>query len=95
MANFFLGKAIESILNQSFSKFELIIVNDNSTDKTQQIIEQYHPRDNRIFFKNNEIQCGPSKTSNRGIAIASGTYIARMDADDISHPLRFEKQIVF
>ncbi len=91
----FLIQAVNSILNQTFHDFELIIINDCSTDGTQQVIEHLKLKDNRILLINNKARSGPSKSANLGIAIAKGTYIARMDADDISHPLRFEKQISY
>ena len=91
----YLGQAIESILGQSFSNFELIIVNDGSTDDSQKIIDYYRDKDQRIIQIINIENCGLTKSLNLGINIAQGTFIARMDADDISLPTRFEKQIKF
>ena len=91
----FLPLAIESILNQSFSNFELIVINDNSTDETQEIIEHFCSIDDRIILINNSKNVGPFISANKGFALARGAYIARMDADDISQPTRFEKQINF
>lgn len=76
-----LSKAIDSILTQSFSDFELIIVNDGSTDNSEQIISGYN--DPRIVHIANEVNSGLVFTLNKGIGRASGKYIARMDADDI------------
>jgi glycosyltransferase involved in cell wall biosynthesis len=91
----YIGQAIESILGQSFKDFELIIVNDCSKDNTPKIIEDYARRDPRIVCKVNAVNLKLSKALNVGIGIARGKYIARMDADDISMPDRFEKQVSF
>lgn len=89
----YLREAIDSILNQTFSDFEFIILNDGSTDKTEEIILSY--TDPRIVYVKNEENLQIVKTLNKGIALAKGKYIARMDADDISMPERFEKQFEF
>lgn len=89
----YLREAIESILNQSFDDFEFIIINDASTDKSIDIIKSFN--DKRILLINNEINLGLTKNLNRGIDLAKGIYIARMDVDDISHKDRFIKQIDF
>jgi glycosyltransferase involved in cell wall biosynthesis len=87
----FLRKAIESILNQTFKDFEFIIINDGSTDKTQEIVDSY--KDPRIVVIKNQQNIGLPKSLNKGLEIARGEYIARMDADDISLPDRLEKQV--
>ncbi len=89
----YLREAIDSILSQTYSDFEFIIINDCSTDSTEEIILSYS--DNRIVYIKNEKNMGVAATLNRGLDIAKGEYIARMDADDISLPKRFEKQIGF
>ncbi|MEI6352473.1 MAG: glycosyltransferase [Candidatus Nomurabacteria bacterium] len=96
----FLKEAIESILNQSFQDFELIIINDASTDNSLNIINKYSDNilyKNKIKIINNKENLfskhGIVKVLNSGMKIANGKYIARMDADDISLPERFEKQI--
>lgn len=89
----FLREAIDSILNQTFSNFEFIILNDGSTDKSEEIILSYS--DERIKYIKNENNLQIVKTLNKGLALAEGAYIARMDADDISYPQRFEKQYQF
>jgi len=91
----FIGKTIESILDQTFRDFELIIINDNSTDNTRQIIERYSQKDNRIISINNPENYGTFISANLGLKNARGIYVARSDSDDISHPTRFEKQIDF
>ncbi len=88
----YLKEAIESILNQTFRDFEFIIINDGSTDKTLEIIQSFaDPRIRLINQENKGIIC----SLNKGIAESRGKYIARMDADDISLPERFEKQYKF
>jgi len=89
----YLSEAIESILSQTFKDFEFIIINDGSTDQTENIIKSYN--DSRIIYKKNVENLGLSKSFNIGIALSHGEYIARMDADDISVPKRFERQIQF
>ena len=87
----FLREAIDSILSQTFRDFELIIINDGSTDNTESIIKSYS--DTRIRYVKNEKNLRLIKTLNKGIDLAKGKYIARMDADDIALPQLFEKQI--
>lgn len=89
----FLQESIESILNQSYSNFELIILNDKSTDESLEIIKKLQAKDNRITIIDKEQNVGPANLRNEGINAAKGTYIALMDADDIAAPTRFEKQI--
>lgn len=89
----YLKESIDSILNQTYTDFEFIILNDGSTDNTEKIILSYD--DQRIVYVKNEENLQIVKTLNKGIAISKGKYIARMDADDISLPERFEKQIKF
>lgn len=89
-----LKEAISSILNQSFSDFEFIIINDGSIDDTQQIIEQFAARDSRIR-RVNQKNAGLTVSLNKGVNLARGRYIARQDADDASFPHRFEKQMFF
>lgn len=89
----FLKDSIDSILNQTFKDFELIILNDGSTDRTEDIILSYS--DPRIRYVKNEQNLKLIKTLNKGIDLARGKYIARMDADDISLPTRFEKQVKY
>jgi glycosyltransferase involved in cell wall biosynthesis len=83
--------AIDSILNQSFTDFEFLIIDDGSTDQSAQIFKSY--ADSRIRFLRNPKNLGLVPTLNRGLSEARGKYIARMDADDISEPLRFESQV--
>ncbi len=91
----YLKQAIESILNQTFTDFEFLIINDCSTDNSLKIIRQMHDVDNRIRLVNNEKNLKLTSSLNKGIDLAKGKYIARMDADDISMPQRLEKQYEF
>lgn len=88
----YLAEAIKSILNQIFRDFEFIIINDKSTDNTLNIIKRYSKKDKRIKIINNPKNMGLTKSLNKGLRIAKGEYIARMDADDISLPERFQIQ---
>ncbi len=87
----FISQAIESILNQSFSDFELIIVDDGSTDNSLAIAKQYESLDSRIKIYSQTNQ-GISKTRNYLVSLASSEYLAWMDSDDVSMPLRLGKQ---
>jgi len=89
----YLKEAIGSILGQSFSDFEFLIINDGSTDSSVKIIKSYD--DPRIRFIANEKNLGVIPTLNKGFALAQGEFIARMDADDISLPKRLELQADF
>ncbi len=89
----YLRETIDSILNQTFADFEFIIINDASKDSTEEIIKSYE--DDRIVYLINEQNLGVAGTLNRGLDAAKGEYIARIDADDIAMPQRFEKQVAF
>lgn len=91
----YLPEAIESILNQTFTDFEFIIIDDGSTDNSWDIIQEYAAKDSRIVAVKNEENLKICKTLNKWIALAIWKYIARMDSDDISLPDRFEKQVTF
>lgn len=91
----YLTEAVDSILGQTYSDYELILINDKSTDSSGDILNQYANQDPRIVILENEYNVGLTKSLNIGLAIAKGEYIARMDADDISVPDRFEKQVAF
>lgn len=83
-------EAVQSVLNQTYNNFELIIINDGSTDSTRSIIESF--KDKRIIIIN-QVNKGLVNSLNLGIQRSRGIYIARMDADDYCLPKRFEKQI--
>lgn len=78
----FIGRAIESVLNQNFQDFELIIIDDGSTDNTFQIINQWAKKDKRIIILKNEKNLGVPKSLNRGLKVAKGEYVALIDDDD-------------
>jgi glycosyltransferase involved in cell wall biosynthesis len=87
----YIAQAIQSILNQTFTNFEFIIINDGSIDKTESIIKKFN--DPRIIYVKNELNKNIVESLNIGIDLAKGPYIARMDADDIADKFRFEKQL--
>jgi glycosyltransferase involved in cell wall biosynthesis len=89
----YIGEAIQSVLNQTYPHFELIILDDGSTDSTKSIIRSFS--DWRIKLEVEVENRGIVFQLNKGLSIAKGQFIARMDADDISLPTRFEKQIEF
>ncbi len=88
----YLSEAIESILNQTYENFEFIIVNDGSTDQSLKIIRNFEMSDSRINIISRD-NTGIVGALNDGLEIASGEYIARMDADDVSLPDRLEAQV--
>jgi glycosyltransferase involved in cell wall biosynthesis len=90
----FLREAIESILSQTFTDFELIIMDDGSTDGTSAILDHYQRLDDRIRVYRHEHQ-GLIASLNRGCHIAQGKYLARMDADDVSLPERLARQVEY
>jgi hypothetical protein len=89
----YLSQAIESILSQTFTNFEFIIIDDGSTDNSLNIIKTYD--DPRIVLIRNETNLKLINSLNKGISVARGKYIARMDADDISLPERLARQVEF
>lgn len=89
----FLREAINSILMQTFKDFEFLIINDGSADKTAHILKTYN--DSRIRIINHKGNKGLISSLNEGVKLAKGKFIIRMDQDDISLPLRLEKQIGF
>jgi glycosyltransferase involved in cell wall biosynthesis len=90
----FVAAAIESILNQSFTDFELLIIDDGSTDRSLSILQRYAVQDSRIRLRSRPNQ-GFVKTLNELLTQASGELIARMDADDVALPDRFARQVAF
>lgn len=88
----YLALSIESILRQSHSNLEFIIINDGSNDNSLEIIKKYQQSDGRIQIISRENK-GLAYSLNEGISLASGDWIARMDADDIALPTRFENQL--
>ena len=91
----YLAQAIDSILTQTFADFEFLIIDDCSTDGTASILAEYARRDSRIKILRQAQNLGVAGALNVGCRQAQGEYIARMDADDVSLPMRFEKQVRF
>lgn len=89
----FLREAIDSLLRQTYGNWELLAVNDGSTDKSRDIILSY--TDSRIQLIENEHNIGIIGTKNRAIDLAKGKYIATLDADDVALPTRIEKQVAY
>lgn len=89
----YLKECLESILNQSFTDFECLIIDDGSTDGSAAVIESF--RDPRVRFVRNERNMGISHTRNRGFDLARGTYVALMDCDDVCPPERLDRQVAF
>ena len=91
----FLAGAIESILRQTFTDLEFIIVDDGSTDGSAALIQEYAERDSRIRFLRLAENKGVAVARNTGVARATGKYLTAMDSDDVSLPQRLEKQAAF
>lgn len=91
----YLKEAIESVINQTFKNWELVIINDCSTDSTSEILTEFALADERIKVHTNEVNLKLPASLNKAISLSSGKYIARMDADDICLPERLEKQFKF
>jgi len=89
----YLSDAIQSILNQSYKDFELLIINDCSTDHSEDVIRTFN--DPRIILLNNTVNLGQTKSLNVGLRLAKGKYIARMDADDLAFSTWLESLVGF
>lgn len=89
----FIAEAIESVLNQTYSDFEFLLINDASTDGSPEIVARYS--DARIRLLNNPENLHLARSLNRGLAVARGALVARLDANDVARPDRFEKQMRF
>ena len=91
----YLNEALDSIITQTYTNWEMIIVDDGSRDKTPYILKEYKSRDKRVSIITNKRSMGISKALNKGVKKAHGSFLARMDADDISYPNRLERQAQF
>lgn len=89
----YVGAAIESVLTQSFRDFELLLIDDGSTDRSVEILRSYD--DPRIRVVRNERNLGQPETRNRGLALARGQYVAMLDSDDVARPDRLARQVAF
>lgn len=90
-----LSKSIDSIINQTYQDWELIICDDGSKDNTVSIVEKYMQKENRIKLIKNQTNKGLAHSLNNALKVAEGTWIARHDGDDIMLPHRFETQMKF
>lgn len=79
----FIGNAIKSVLDQSFSQYELLVIDDGSTDNTAEIVQEISKRDGRLRYVRQETNLGLQQTLNNGLRLAKGHYIARLDDDDV------------
>lgn len=91
----YLEETILSVLQQTYSNWELLLIDDCSTDKSYEIIKKYQNQDKRIRYLKNEKNSGPAVTRNRGIESSNGEYIAFLDSDDLWYQDKLEKQINF
>ncbi len=90
----FLPEALDSVLNQTYQNFEMILVNDGSKDRTLEILKEYQQKDSRIVIDDHE-NMGISKSANRALRLAKGNIVIRMDSDDVMMPNRIEEQVKF
>jgi len=90
----YLPESIQSILDQTFSDFEFLIIDDGSKDDSAKIVGEFAHKDPRVHLITQE-NIGLTRSLNKGIGLARGRYLARMDGDDIALPQRFEKQVAF
>lgn len=91
----YVAETIESVLCQTFEDWELIIINDCSTDSTSEILSRYAKKDERVKVHTNEVNLRLQASLNKAVSLSQGKYIARIDADDIALPERLEKQYKF
>jgi glycosyltransferase involved in cell wall biosynthesis len=91
----YLDKSVASILEQAYTDFQFLIVDDGSHDATPEMLKSYQASDSRVEVVRNRTNIGLTKSLNKGLALSKGEYIARMDCDDISLPGRFQAQIDF
>lgn len=91
----FIGEAIKSVLNQTYSNWEMIIVDDCSTDHTTELVASYHHQDPRIKLLKLEENSGPAVARNRAIDEAGGRFLAFLDSDDLWLPNKLKRQLDF
>ncbi|GAH83893.1 unnamed protein product, partial [marine sediment metagenome] len=87
------GRAIQSVINQTYQDFEIIIIDDASTDNTREVAREFQEREKRIKYFKHEINKGGGAARNTGIKNSKGEYIAFLDSDDEWYPEKLEKQI--
>lgn len=91
----FISETIDSVFDQSYQNWELIVIDDYSSDTSVEIIKEYIKKDDRIQLISNKVNLGAAKTRNKGIEAAKGKYIAFLDGDDLWRPEKLNKQISF
>jgi teichuronic acid biosynthesis glycosyltransferase TuaG len=91
----FIGITLDSVINQTYQNWEVIVVNDYSTDNTAEVVQAYINKDNRIKCYNLEKNSGAAVARNKAIDIATGKYMAFLDSDDVWFPEKLTKQIAF
>lgn len=91
----YISETIESVLSQTYNNWEMIIVDDMSSDNSNEIIGEYIKKDSRIRLITLESNSGPAIARNRAIKESKGRYIAFLDSDDVWHPMKLEKQLDF
>lgn len=91
----YLAESVQSILDQTYSNLELIVVDDGSVDHTWNTLRRFAERDVRVVLLRNNPNVGVVRSLNRGLQQSSGEIIVRQDADDVSHPERLERQLAF
>lgn len=91
----FIGETLDSVINQSYKNWEVIIVDDCSTDNTAEVVKEYIKKDNRIKYHKLEKNSGAAVARNKAIDLATGKYLAFLDSDDVWFPEKLAKQIGF
>lgn len=91
----YIGETIESVLNQSYQNWEMIIVDDCSVDNTKEVVEEYVEQDKRIKYYLLEVNSGAAVARTKAMELASGEYMAFLDSDDLWMPDKLERQISF
>ena len=91
----FIAETIQSVQNQTYKNWEMIIVDDGSSDETESVVLSIIQNDNRIQFYKLTQNSGPAVARNTGIEKAKGNYIAFLDSDDLWKPQKLEKQLLF
>lgn len=89
----YIDEAIRSVIAQTYTNWELFVIDDGSTDRTARIAQSYAEKDSRVIFRQNSHNMGTANTRNIGIRLANGEWIATLDSDDIWHPEKLEIQL--
>lgn len=91
----YIDKALDSVINQTYQNWEVIVIDDCSTDNTAKVIEEYKTKDNRIKYHKLEMNSGAAIARNKAVDLATGKYLAFLDSDDLWFPQKLSKQIEF